>query len=97
MTTDLALAERHIQSKHMAATAEDYFANLSVNIPEVSRDMWEREIQDAEANRLSNPAAMDILGSRINPARNTPVEPEDSFAGPIDHVIHLALAIEEKQ
>jgi hypothetical protein len=97
ITTDLALAERYIQSKHMAATAEEYFSSLSVNIPEASRNAWEREIQDAEANRLSNPAGMDILGSRVNLATDRTVEPEDSIASPIELVINMALAIEERQ
>lgn len=81
----------------MAATAEDYFQNLSLNIPEGSRNLWEREMQDAEANRLSNASRMDILGSRLMRTEDIREEMEVPPVGTIEYAIYLALGIEEKQ
>jgi len=47
----------------MKATAQSYYSNLMAGIPTTHIELWEHQIADAEANRLSQPAKMDIMGT----------------------------------
>lgn len=81
----------------MSSAADSYFNNLSAQISAVHRQVWENEIRSAEARRMTDPSAMDILGAR--PSVNTTGEsrPAQEPMTPTEEIILLALSIEEQQ
>ena len=48
--------------------SSDYFANLCLTADTELQRQWETEILAAEANRIANPAAMDIMANRLKNA-----------------------------
>ena len=81
----------------MLDAAESYLINLSDVIPDHTRRQWEASIIDAENKRVTDPAAMDILGARSHHNRHTTSGATHSLASPLEDAIRLALSIEEKQ
>jgi len=46
----------------------EYFANLCLTADAELQKQWEMEILEAEANRIADPAAMDIMANRLKHA-----------------------------
>jgi len=81
----------------MSAAADSYFSSMSGQISAEHRQVWENEISTAEARRMTNPSAMDILAAR--PSCNTTGEsrPAEEAITSTEEIILLALSIEEQQ
>ena len=81
----------------MSAAADTYFNGLSGQISAEHRQLWESEISNAEAWRMTDPSAMDILATR--PGCNTSGEsrPAELPMTPTEEIILLTLSIEEQQ
>jgi hypothetical protein len=83
----------------MSQTSDDYYTRLTAGIDPNDVRRWEKDITDAERQRIHDKTVMDIIGSRTVPKS---VQPESDTA-PIDGVLtslewlQLALEIEEKQ
>jgi len=81
----------------MSTAADTYFNGLSSEVSAEHRQVWENEIRAAEARRMMEPSAMDILAAR--PSSNTTREsrPADEPMTPTEEIILLTLSIEEQQ
>jgi hypothetical protein len=81
----------------MEADTKVYFEDMTASLSPADCTNWEQEIQSAEAERISRPAAMDILGAQS-------AGPDDYNVGQPRHVntdaerwIDLALTMEQWQ
>ena len=82
----------------MLAAAEDYFTKISSGIPATHLAAWEAEITDAEANRLSQAEAMDVMAARTGggaAADSLPASPQDSMKE--QQWLELGLTLESQQ
>ena len=81
----------------MSAAADTYFDSMSSQIPAEHRQAWENEINTAEAWRMTDPSAMDILAAR--PSCNTAggSRQVDEQMTPTEEIVVLILSIEEQQ
>jgi hypothetical protein len=92
------LKQRHEQSVESQEDAEEYYAKLCTTINSETISTWESEIKLAESNRLQNPAAMDILGSRLSERGTTDnMNSESSSNTSGQDWIMLGLSMEERQ
>jgi len=81
----------------MKATAQSYYSNLTAGIPTTHIELWEHQISDAEANRLSQPAKMDIMGTAKPTETLRDADKNVPTDGRLFQALSLALSIEEKQ
>lgn len=82
----------------MSSQAASYFVDISTTIPAQERQQWEKDVQQAESQRLADPAAMDMLGARQvshDNGRQTDVNPETYTDA--EKWIQMAINIEETQ
>ena len=80
----------------MSATANEYFIKVGEGIPTQCHTEWEEKIMTAESERMSNPAAMDILGASDKRPEKTQrsLSPDDSEA---EEWIQMAIDHEKMQ
>lgn len=93
------LCDRYLEAIAMAEKSRQYFAELSLHVPQDMRQRWEDEVKGAEAMRLVNISAMDLYGTQST-EREGNIDPDDAA----DHTlsvagrwIQFALMVEEKQ
>lgn len=91
------LADRFGQAKEMVKTTSTYYNDLSSTIPSNLRAQWEKEIVSAENNRLHDPAAMDIIGTRQLDGTTESVTNLNRPSSAAPQWLTLALSIEERQ
>ena len=93
----------HIEAAENLESAEHYLDELTQVADPLAIQSWTQEIEHAEANRLVDPAVMDIYGARATPSTTAP---EESSAPSEQHPprkspkqlwLEMALIIEEKQ
>ena len=90
------LCERLRHASDMVRKTSDYYHQLSATIPESFRTKWEQDIKYAEAKRLQNPAAMDIIGThKVDIIPRRAERHVHSQVG--SEWLNLALSIEERQ
>lgn len=81
----------------MSAAADSYFNSLSGPISAMHRQEWEKAISNAEARRMLDPSAMDILATRLGCNTSGESRWAEEAMTPTEEIILLALSIEEKQ
>jgi hypothetical protein len=81
----------------MAAKATEYFENMSQGYPSDLYTQWEQDITSAESERISNPAAMDILGASAQPAGQAHIQASSSDNSAIEEWIQMAIDLEKMQ
>ena len=89
-----ALSSRYRQSAKMSATANEYFIKVGEGIPAQCRTEWEEEIMTAESERMSNPAAMDILGAS---AKNQEGIQNEELSEDSDAEVWIQMAIDHEK
>lgn len=81
-----------------AKGAKDYFEKLSITLARADIERWDKEIINAEKDRLDNPAAMDVMACRQ--VTNATEGADDSTIkdnnNAVEWIMH-GFAIEEKQ
>ena len=92
-----ALSDRWSLAKSMRAETEVYFKEMTAGLAASDCNRWEEEILAAEANRLTQPASMDILGARsAEPADINVAQPRE-VTSDAERWIELALTMEQCQ
>ena len=81
----------------MLSAAGKYYENMSLTISHSHRTKWEADIANAEARRLHDPAAMDILAAEVSRNHNALPESRASSGTDLYNSIRMALRIEERQ
>jgi hypothetical protein len=81
----------------MAARASEYFNNMGSGYPSELYTQWEQDITSAESQRMSNPAAMDILGASAQPAGRAPTKTSFSDNSAVEEWIQSAIDLEKMQ
>jgi hypothetical protein len=100
LETALSLAERYKQAVETSNTADIYFEKMKKGISVRDQSDWERQIRNAESQRMETRSVMDILG-----ARHPNVEETELSGHLVDKVsrgsatewIQLGIDIEENQ
>ena len=97
------LCRRHKEAAENLESAEHYLDELTQVADPLAIQAWTQEIEHAEANRLVDPAVMDIYGARATPSMTVPEEspaPSDHHPlrkSPKQLWLEMALIIEERQ
>ena len=93
----LVLCDRLRQAKDMVQKTSDYYNQMSATIPASLKNKWEKDIKSAEARRLQDPSAMDIIGTQNFDV--IPGQAPDQVGQPRVSLqwLVLALSIEERQ
>lgn len=91
------LIHRYRQSIESVEIAEEYYEQLSepINIDDIAR--WKTEITNAEKERLSNRAVMDMMASRLSQMKKSQVPEVESDVNKGNSWIGLGLSMEERQ
>jgi hypothetical protein len=93
-----ALIKRHRQSDESFEEADDYYNRLSETISTQEISRWNEEITFAEVDRQKNPAAMDIMASRLSHLDPNESQANESTSdSPGIAWIAMGLSIEERQ
>ena len=82
----------------MSSQAASYFTDILATILAQEWQQWEKDVQQAESQRLADPAAMDILGARQvshDNGQQTDANPETYTDA--KKWIQMAINIEETQ
>ena len=94
---------RHKEAAENLESAEHYLDELTQVADPLAIQAWTQEIEHAEANRLVDPAVMDIYGAHATPGTMAPEEspaPSDQHPpqkSPKQLWLEMALIIEERQ
>jgi uncharacterized protein with von Willebrand factor type A (vWA) domain len=81
----------------MSAAADSYFNGLSGQISAEHRQLWDNEISNAEAQRMMDRWAMDILAARPGCNNTGESRTAEQPMTPTEEIILLTLSIEEQQ
>jgi len=81
----------------MSAAADTYFIGLSGQTSAEHRQLWENEVSNAEARRMMDPSAMDILAARPSCNNTGESRTTEQPMTPTEEIILLTLSIEEQQ
>lgn len=82
----------------MSRSTDEYFQHLIEGINPGDLQEWEDQILDAEARRMEDKSAMDIIGANKPEGRdNHPGAGDDCTLGPVAEWIQLAISIQETQ
>lgn len=82
----------------MTADSADYYDTLVRGISSTDVETWERQISDAEKNRLTDRRVMDIVGGRLsNDQDHIDTAEGETARGPVAKWLSLAIVIEQKQ
>ena len=97
------LCRRHKEAAENLESAKHYLDELTQVTDPLAIQAWTQEIEHAEANRLVDPAVMDIYGARAAPSMTVPEDsPAPSDQEPLQKSpkqlwLEMALIIEERQ
>jgi hypothetical protein len=92
-----ALSARYLQAVETVATAGEYFIRMGNGIAASHLTQWELDITTAKAERLENPAAMDILGALAKPAERSQSPESSSVHSDAEEWIQMAIDHERMQ
>lgn len=82
----------------MSAAASKYYTDLSRGLQAADVHQWEIEVTAAESLRMTDRAAMDIIGARKNVSVVVAEESHPPLSrGTVFHWIKLGLELEEQQ
>lgn len=92
-----ALTDRFSLAKSMREETDAYYKEMTAGLSAADCAKWEKDILAAEAERLSRPAAMDILGARsAKPGDDNLAQPRQVTTD-AERWIELALTMEQCQ
>ena len=97
------LCHCHKEAAENLESAEHYLDELTQVANPLAIQAWTQEIEHAEANRLVDPAIMDIYGAHAAPGmtvpENSPVlsDQQPPWKSPKQLWLEMALIIEERQ
>jgi hypothetical protein len=60
------LCSRYITAKRTVESSDMYFCNLRATVPPATLNVWEAEVQAAEAQRPDNLQHMDVYAARVS-------------------------------